>query len=120
MPEPKSRFDETFPCDFYTPAELFEPDLLYTIPEIARMLQGLEPDAEVDDDTEAVLIDWAVPWVMVHSDELVIAEPLSEEGPGYYGVAPEAVEATDESDRAGETDGANGASPGVDGADGDQ
>ncbi len=115
MPEPKSRFEETFPCDFYTPAELFEPDLLYTIPEIARMLQGLEPDAEVDGDTEAVLIDWAVPWVMVHSDKLVIAEPLSEEGPGYYGVAPEAVDATDEPDRTGETAEANGTNTGVDG-----
>lgn len=92
MPEPKSAFDATYPCDFYEPAELFEPDQMYTIPEIARLLQGLEPDAEVDADTEAVLIDWAVPWVMVHSDDLVIAEPLAEEGPGYYGVAPEAID----------------------------
>ncbi len=102
MPEPKSRFDETFPCDFYTPAELLEPDLLYTIPEIARLLQGLEPDAEVDDDTEAVLIDWAVPWVMVHSDALVVAEPLSEEGPGYYGVAPGGIDRDSEGESTSE------------------
>ena len=92
MPEPKSTFDATYPCDFYEPAELFEPDQMYTVPEIARLLQELEPDAEVDPDTEAVLIDWAIPWVMTHADDLVIAEPLSEEGPGYYGVAPHAVD----------------------------
>ena len=87
MPEPKSAFDATYPCDFYEPAELFEPDQMYTIPEIGRLLQGLEPDAEVDPDTEAVLVDWAVPWVMVHAEEMVVAEPLSENGPGYYGLA---------------------------------
>ena len=95
MPEPKSRFDETYPCDFYTPAELFEPDRMYTVPEIGRLLQDLGPDADLDDDTEAVLIDWAVPWVLVHADDLVIGEPLTENGPGYYGVAPHAVEGTD-------------------------
>jgi hypothetical protein len=87
MPEPKSAFDATYPCDFYEPAELFEPEQMYTIPEIGRLLQGLEPDAEVDPDTEAVLVDWAVPWVMVHAEEMVVAEPLSENGPGYYGLA---------------------------------
>jgi len=34
---------------------------MYTIPEIARLLQELDPDAEIDPDTEAVLIDWAIP-----------------------------------------------------------
>ncbi|MDB9252051.1 DUF5827 family protein [Halorubrum ezzemoulense] len=87
MPEPKSAFDATYPCDFYEPAELFEPDQMYTIPEIGRLLQGLEPDAEVEPDTEAVLVDWAVPWVMVHADDMVVAEPLTEDGPGYYGLA---------------------------------
>ncbi|WP_418286594.1 DUF5827 family protein [Halorubrum sp. DTA46] len=95
MPEPKSAFDEIFPCDFYEPAELFEPDQLYTIPEIARLLQGIEPDAEVDPDTEAVLIDWAIPWVMVHAEDMVIAEPLTEDGPGYYGVAEHALDGDD-------------------------
>ncbi len=93
MPEPKSTFEETFPCDFYEPAELLEPDLMYTIPEIARLLQGLEPDADVDAETETVLIDWAVPWVILNGEDLVIAEPLEENGPGYYGVAPHAVDA---------------------------
>jgi len=31
MPEPKSTFDATYPCDFYEPAELFESDQMYTI-----------------------------------------------------------------------------------------
>ncbi|ACM57234.1 DUF5827 family protein [Halorubrum lacusprofundi] len=92
MPEPKSTFDATYPCDFYEPAELFESDQMYTIPEIARLLQELDPDAEIDPDTEAVLIDWAIPWVMTHAEDLVIAEPLAEDGPGYYGVAPHAID----------------------------
>ncbi|GAA0542506.1 DUF5827 family protein [Halorubrum ejinorense] len=95
MPEPKSAFDATYPCDFYEPAELFDPDQMYTVPEIGRLLQGLEPDAEVDPDTEAVLVDWAVPWVMVHADGMVVAEPLEEDGPGYYGLAPEAEDAAE-------------------------
>ena len=95
MPEPKSTFDATYPCEFYEPAELFEPDLMYTVPEIARLLQGLEPDAQVDPDTEAVLIDWAIPWVMSHAEDMVIAEPLEEDGPGYYGVAEHAVDGDD-------------------------
>lgn len=98
MPEPKSTFDATYPCDFYEPDELFEPDLMYTVPEIARLLQGLEPDAEVDPDTEAVLIDWAIPWVMTHAEDMVIAEPLEADGPGYYGVAEHALDDIDGSD----------------------
>jgi len=87
MPEPKASFDATYPCEFYEPAELFEPDQMYTIPEIGRLLQGLEPDAAVDPDTEAVLVDWAVPWVMSHAEDMVVAEPLHDDGPGYYGLA---------------------------------
>lgn len=93
MPEPKSTFDATYPCDFYEPAELFDPDLLYTIPEIGRLLQGLDPDAEIDADTEAVLIDWAIPWVMVHGDDMVVAEPPTDDAPGYYGLAEDASDA---------------------------
>lgn len=86
MPKPKDTFDAIYPCDFYTPDELFEPDQMYTIPEIARLLQGLDPTAEIDEGTEAVLIDWAIPWVMSNADDMVIAEPLEDEGPGYYGL----------------------------------
>lgn len=86
MPVPKAEFDELHPCEFYTPAELLEADLLYSVPEIARLLQGLEPDADIDPDTEAILIDWAVPWIMLNSDALVVAEPRSEDEPGRYGL----------------------------------
>ncbi|GAB3313182.1 DUF5827 family protein [Haloplanus salinarum] len=86
MPRPKESFDETFACEFYTPEELLDPERMYTIGEIARLLQGLEPDAEVDEGTEAVIVDWAVPWVMINAEDLVIAEPPTEEDPGYYGL----------------------------------
>ena len=29
---------------------------------------------------------------MTHAEEMVIAEPLEEDGPGYYGVADHAIE----------------------------
>jgi hypothetical protein len=87
MPVPKSEFAETLPCEFYTAEELLEPDQMYTVYEIARLLQGLEPDAEIDAGTEEVLLDWAIPWVMRHADDLVIAEPRADDEPGYYGLA---------------------------------
>ncbi|AUX10486.1 hypothetical protein AArcSl_2871 [Halalkaliarchaeum desulfuricum] len=90
MPKPKSETDRLYPCDFYTPEELLDPDELYTVPEIARLLQELEPDAELDDATEGVLLDWAIPWVMVHADDLVVAEPGDEGEPGYYGLKTDA------------------------------
>ncbi|MFW5905259.1 MAG: DUF5827 family protein [archaeon] len=87
MPEPKSAFETLYPADFYTPEELLEEDEMYTVYEIARLLQELDPDAELDPQTEDILLDWAIPWVMVHSDDLVVAEPREEDEPGYYGVA---------------------------------
>lgn len=90
MPRPKTAFDSLYPADFYTPEELLELDQMYTVYEIARLLQELDPDAEIDPRTEDVLLDWAVPWIMVHSDDLVVAEPAGEDEPGYYGVADEA------------------------------
>lgn len=86
MPKPKSDFEELYPCDFYDAADLFEPDQMYNVYEIARLLQGLDPDAELDEETENILLDWAIPWVMFRSDDLVVAEPPSEEEPGYYGL----------------------------------
>ncbi|WP_323172393.1 DUF5827 family protein [Natrialba sp. PRR66] len=86
MPVSKSEFDSLPPCDFYTPAELLEADQMYTVYEIARMLQGLEPDAEIEQETEAILLDWAIPWIMTNAAELVVAEPRSEDEPGYYGL----------------------------------
>jgi hypothetical protein len=86
MPRPKDAFDGIYPCEFYTPDELLDPEQMYTIDEIARLLQGLDPDADIDEGTEAVLVDWAVPWVMTNADDLVIAEPPTDEDPGYYGL----------------------------------
>jgi hypothetical protein len=87
MPVPKSEFDELHPCDFYTPAELLEPGRMYTVYEIARLLQELEPDAELEPDTESVLLDWAIPWIMTNAEDLVVAEPRDDDEPGYYGLA---------------------------------
>lgn len=86
MPRPKESFETLYPCDFYTPGELLETDQMYTVYEIARLLQGLDPHAELDEGTEDVLLDWAIPWVMGNADALVVAEPPSEDEPGYYGL----------------------------------
>ncbi|MFC7096011.1 DUF5827 family protein [Halobaculum marinum] len=86
MPIEKDEFSALYPCDFYTPEELFEPDQMYTVYEIARLLQGLEPDAEIDEGTEEILLDWAIPWVMTNAEDLVVAEPRTDDEPGYYGV----------------------------------
>jgi len=86
MPVAKEEFDELLPCEFYEPGELLDPDQMYTVYEIARLLQGLDPDAEIDPETEAVLLDWAIPWVIDNADDLVVAEPQSDDDPGYYGV----------------------------------
>lgn len=85
MPVAKDEFENLYPCEFYTPGEILEEDLMYTVSEIARRLQGLEPDAELDEETESVLVEWAIPWIFHVSDELVVGEPLEEDGPGYYG-----------------------------------
>ncbi|WP_247728838.1 DUF5827 family protein [Halovivax limisalsi] len=87
MPRPKSTFDSIYPCDFYEPSDLFAPNQMYTVYEIARLLQGLEPNAELDRDTEDILLDWAIPWIMKNADDLVVAEPQDEGEPGYYGLA---------------------------------
>jgi hypothetical protein len=90
MPRAKADFEALYPCEFYTPEELLDPEQMYTIREIARLLQGLDAEAEVDADTEAVLVDWAVPWVMVNAADLVIAEPPTEDDPGFYGLRTDA------------------------------
>lgn len=89
MPIPKTEFDELFPCDFYEPAELLEAERLYTVYEIARLLQDLDPDAELDAGTEEILLDWAIPWIIFNGDDLVVAEPSDESEPGYYGLKEE-------------------------------
>ena len=86
MPVPKAEFERLYPCEFYEPADLFDPALMYTIEEVARLLQGLDPDAELDPATEEVLIDWGIPWVMQNATDLSIADPRTEDEPGYYGL----------------------------------
>jgi hypothetical protein len=86
MPRPKSAFDSIVPCEYYDPEELLDPDEMYTVYEIARLLQDLDPTAELDEATEDVLLDWTIPWVMGNADDLVVAEPPSDDAPGYYGL----------------------------------
>jgi hypothetical protein len=89
MPRPKSEFDDLRSLEFREPAEVLEPDAMYTIYEVGRLLQGLDPDAELDVETENVLLDWAIPWMIAHSEAFVFAEPEAESDPGYYGLTPD-------------------------------
>ena len=89
MPVPKSEFDDLLPCEFYEPAELLDADRMYTVYEIARLLQGLDPDAELEPETEDVLLDWAIPWVIYNAEALCIADPRSDDEAGYYGLRSE-------------------------------
>jgi hypothetical protein len=87
MPVPKSEFDDLRPLSFREPDEVLDRDKLYTVYEIARLLQGLDHDAELDPATEDVLLDWTIPWMMSHRDGLVFAEPPADDQPGLYGTA---------------------------------
>jgi hypothetical protein len=86
MPVPRSEFDDLRPLSFRDPAEVLDGDELYTIYEIARLLQGLDPGVELDVETENVLLDWAIPWMMIHAEAFVFAEPESDAEPGHYGL----------------------------------
>lgn len=97
MVKSKENFRELFPCQFYDPADIMDPALMYTVPEIARLLQGLDPDRELDPDTENVLLDWAVPWIMINADQLVIADPTDEDQPGHYGLRTDSASISDSS-----------------------
>lgn len=87
MARPKDTFEQIHSLDFRTPDEVLEPDMMYSIYEIARLLQGVDPDRELDIETESILLDWAIPWMMINADAFVFAEPASEDEPGYYGLA---------------------------------
>ena len=88
MPKPKDDFDTLYPYRLYEPTEVLDSELMYTVPEIARLLQGLDPDVELDADTEDRVVAWTIPWLMTHADDLVINDPVGDE-PGYFGVASE-------------------------------
>jgi hypothetical protein len=87
MPEPKSEFEDLRDLSFRDPEDVLDAELMYTIYEIARLLQGLPVDESLDVETENVLLDWAIPWMMNHADRFVFAEPRSDEAPGLYGLA---------------------------------
>jgi len=87
MPRPKADFETLRPFEFREPEAVLDPEMLYTVSEVARLLQGVEPGAELDVETENVLLDWAIPWMIDNSEAFVFAEPESNDQPGYYGLA---------------------------------
>ena len=87
MPLPKDEFEDVRSFELYEPDDVLDADLLYTIPELARLLQGLPVDAELSDFNESVFIDWAIPWMIYNQDSLVFAEPDDDEVVGLYGLA---------------------------------
>lgn len=89
MPIQKSEATDLRPLEFREPTEVLEADKLYTIYEIARLLQGVPVDEELDVETENVLLDWTIPWMMNHAGAFVFAEPTADTEPGYYGLASE-------------------------------
>lgn len=87
MPREKATFDDLRPLEFRDPEEVLDDEKMYTIYEIGRLLQGLDAEAELDVETENVLMDWAIPWLLNHSESFVFAEPETDAEPGYYGLA---------------------------------
>ena len=87
MPIPRAEAEPLRPLAFRDPEEVLDPERLYTVYEIARLLQGLEPDAELDPGTEDILLDWTIPWMLYNAGAFVFAEPDSDTEPGYYGLA---------------------------------
>ena len=86
MPRPKSSFDRLRPLDFRRPDEVLDDEEMYTVYEIARLLQGLDPDTELDVETEDVLLAWAIPWLITNADAFCFADPDRDDEPGYYGL----------------------------------
>ena len=86
MPRPREEFEDLRAFEFRDPEEVLEEEYLYTVYEIARLLQGLDPDREMDAETEAILLDWAIPWMLDNSEAFVFAEPDADEEPGHYGL----------------------------------
>jgi hypothetical protein len=86
MPRPRESFGDLRPLEFRAPGDVLDEESLYTVREIARLLQGLDPDADLDPATEDILLDWAIPWMLDHADAFVFAEPDADDEPGYYGL----------------------------------
>jgi len=86
MPRPREDFEDLREFEFREPEDVLDADSLYTVYEIARLLQGVDPGVELDVETEEVLLDWAIPWMLDHSEAFVFAEPDADDEPGYYGL----------------------------------
>lgn len=86
MPRPKEAFERTQPLAFKSPEEVLEAEMMYTTYEIARLLQGLDPGRNLDAETESVLLDWAIPWMIINAESFVFAAPAADDEPGYYGL----------------------------------
>ena len=87
MPRPREEFEDLRSFEFRDPEEVLDREQLYTVYEIARLLQGVDPDREMDAETEAILLDWAIPSMLDNSEAFVFAEPEADDEPGYYGLA---------------------------------
>lgn len=97
MPRPRDAFDDVRDFEFREPASVLDGDRMYTVYEIARLLQGLEPDRDLDAATEDILLDWAIPWMLDHAEQFSFAEPEGDDEPGFYGLR-ETVESRDGAD----------------------
>jgi hypothetical protein len=86
VPQPKSAFDRLRPLDFRRPDEVLDESEMYTVYEISRLLQGLDPDTELDVETEDVLLIWTIPWMIENAEEFCFADPDRDDEPGYYGL----------------------------------
>lgn len=86
MPRSKSSFDRLRPLDFRRPEDVLDDDAMYTVYEIARLLQGLDPGVELDVETEDVLLGWAIPWLVYNADAFCFADPERNDEPGFYGL----------------------------------
>lgn len=95
MPRPKSEFDTLYPYQLYTPEEILDPELMYTLPEIARRMQDLAPDTDIDEESEARIVAWTIPWMVYHQESFVINDPEGDD-PGYFGLATDGADDEDE------------------------
>jgi hypothetical protein len=86
MPRPKAEFEDLRALEFREPDEVLDSEQMYTVYEVARLLQGIAADRDLGVETENVLLDWAIPWMMYHQDQFVFANPAADDEPGYYGL----------------------------------
>lgn len=108
MPRPRDAFDDLREMEFREPEEVLDADKLYTVYEVARLLQGVALDRELDVETENVLLDWAIPWMISHQERFVFAEPEHDSQPGYYGLKVEEDAETVDGSGGEEEDAADG------------